>query len=107
MPELYQIIERPIITEKALTLTGENKYAFIVHPASNKFEIANAVVELFENAGEGDKKLTVVSVNTINVKGKSKNYRTFGRYTKGKTAGFKKAYVTLAAGQAITLFEGV
>ena len=107
MPELYKIIERPIITEKALSLTGENKYAFVVHPSSNKFEIAKAVEELFENGGEGDKKLTVVSVNTLNVKGKAKSYRTFGRYTRGKSAGFKKAYVTLAPGQAITLFEGV
>ena len=107
MPDLYKVIERPIITEKALGLSGESKYAFVVHPDANKFEIARAVETLFENSGEGDKKLTVTAVNTINVKGKAKSYRTFGRFTQGKTAGFKKAYVTLAAGQVITIFEGV
>jgi large subunit ribosomal protein L23 len=107
MPDLYQIIQRPIITEKALGISGEGRYAFLVHPDANKLEIARAVETLFENSGEGGGKLTVTSVNTINVKGKAKRYRTFGRFTQGTTAGFKKAYVTLAPGQAITLFEGV
>ncbi|MGC4045581.1 MAG: 50S ribosomal protein L23 [Armatimonas sp.] len=107
MPDLYQTILRPVITEKALAASGEGRYAFLVHPGANKLEIKKAIETLFENSGEGGGNVTVTSVNTINVKGKAKRYRTFGRFTQGTTAGYKKAYVTLAEGQAITLFEGV
>lgn len=106
MPGVYEIIERPIITEKSLTMNGERKYAFVVHPDANKFQIREAVETLFKD-GEGEGKLTVTSVNTINVKGKTKRYRLFGRFSQGKTPGYKKAVVTLAEGQSIQLFEGV
>jgi large subunit ribosomal protein L23 len=105
MPELYKIIERPVITEKSLTASGENKYAFIVHPDANKIQIRDAVQKLFTTAEGGA--VTVTAVNTMNVKGKTKRYRTFGKFSVGKTPTVKKAIVTLAEGQAITIFEGV
>ena len=105
MPDLYQIIERPIITEKALTASGDRQYAFIVHKEANKFEIKDAVQKLFQTA-EGVP-LKVKAVNTITIKGKTKRFRAFGRANVGKTAAFKKAIVTLAEGQSITIFEGV
>lgn len=105
MPDIYQIIERPIITEKGLELNGQRKYAFVVHPAANKFQIKDAVQALFTTP-EGEP-VKVTDVNTINIKGKTKRVRAFGRQTSGKQSGFKKAYVTLAEGQSIQIFEGV
>jgi large subunit ribosomal protein L23 len=105
MPDLYQIIERPIITEKALTAGGDRQYAFVVHPQANKFEIKNAVQKLFTTP-EGEP-IKVAAVNTITIKGKTKRFRAFGRANVGKTSGYKKAIVTLVEGQSITIFEGV
>lgn len=106
MPDIYGVIERPIITEKSLTLNGERKYAFVVHPDSNKIQIRAAVETLFTNAEDGSK-LTVTGVNTMVVKGKTKRFRVFGRFSVGKTPNYKKAIITLAEGQSIQLFEGV
>lgn len=105
MPDLYRIIERPVITEKALTLNGERKYAFIVHPDANKLEIRAAVETLFTTPEGG--KISVTAVNTIKVKGRTKRYRLFGRMSVGKTPTYKKAIVTVAEGQSIQIFEGV
>ena len=106
MPDLYKIIERPLITEKALGMNGERKYSFVVHKDANKIQIRHAVQTLFEN-GEGGGPLTVKDVNTFNIAGKSKRFRAFGRLTMGKSSPKKKAIVTLAEGQTITIFEGV
>ncbi|MFM7323282.1 MAG: 50S ribosomal protein L23, partial [Armatimonadota bacterium] len=97
MPDLYQVIQRPVITEKALTMNGERKYAFIVHPEANKIEIRAAVEALFTTPEGG--KLSVTDVNTIRVKGRTKRYRLFGRMSVGKTPTIKKAVVTVAEGQ--------
>lgn len=106
MPDIYSVIERPIITEKSLALNGERKYAFVVHSDANKIQIRAAVETLFTNAEDGAK-LTVTGVNTMVVKGKTKRFRVFGRFSVGKTPDYKKAIVTLAEGQSIQLFEGV
>lgn len=105
MPDLYQIIERPIITEKALGVNGLNQYVFVVHKEANKIQIREAIEKLFTQPD--GQPLEVVSVNTINMRGKQKRMRVFGRYSSGKTADFKKAIVTLAEGQTIQIFEGV
>ena len=105
MPDVYQVIERPIITEKALTAEGDRQYAFVVHKDANKFQIKDAVQKLFTGSDGGP--LKVIAVNTITIKGKTKRFRAFGRANIGKTSGYKKAIVTLAEGQAITIFEGV
>jgi large subunit ribosomal protein L23 len=105
MPDMYQIIERPIITEKALAAGGDRQYAFVVHREANKFQIRDAVQKLFTTP-EGQP-VVVTAVNTITIKGKTKRFRAFGRANVGKTSGFKKAIVTVAEGQSIQIYEGV
>lgn len=91
----HGIIMRPLITEKAQILTGQNKYVFEVDKRANKLQIKEAVELAFN--------VRVVTVNTTMMKGKSKRY---GR-RESKMPDWKKAIVTLAAGQKIELFEGV
>ena len=92
----YEIIERPLLTEKTTDLSHFGKYTFRVNKDANKIEIAQAVKAIY--------RVNVVKVNTLNVKGKK---RRVGRYPEGKTSDWKKAIVTLAAGESITLFEGL
>ncbi|MCE5200681.1 MAG: 50S ribosomal protein L23 [Armatimonadota bacterium] len=96
MKDAYTIIKRPLITEKSMSISATSKYAFEVDINANKIEIADAVKKLFPQ-------VDVVKVNTLRVKGKSKRV---GRMPEGKTADWKKAYITLAPGQRIEIFEG-
>lgn len=89
------ILKKPIVSERSMGLTAENKYSFYVDPKANKIEIKHAVQELF--------KVTVTDVNTMNVKGKTKR---MGKYL-GRTADRKKAIVTLKDGDKIEIFEGM
>ena len=90
----YDIIKRPIITEKSMSLKEQsNKYTFAVDPKANKIEIKEAVEAIFN--------VKVLSVNTLNVAGKTKR---MGKY-EGKTAAYKKAIVELAEGQTIAAFN--
>ena len=91
----YQVILRPLITEKATILASEGKYAFEVDRRANKNQVRVAVQIAFE--------VTVVKVNTMNVRGKT---RRVGNRTSRKSD-WKKAIVTLAEGDTIQLFEGV
>lgn len=91
----YDVIVRPLITEKATVLAGENKYAFEVDRRANKKQIHDAVHIAF--------KVRVTKVNTMNVHGKSR--RTGRRSTRSRD--WKKAIVTLAEGDTIQIFEGV
>lgn len=86
---LYQIIERPIISEKSVRESVNGRYTFRCKPGANKTEIAQAVAGLFD--------VKVAVVNTTNVKGKTKRV---GRAPQGKKADWKKAVVTLAEGSA-------
>ncbi len=93
--ESYDIIRRPIITEKA-TLASENGIiAFEVAISSTKKQIKNAVENLFS--------VKVVAINTLIVKGKVKRFR--GKL--GKRRDLKKAYVTLAEGNTIDVTTGL
>ncbi|MCL6518619.1 MAG: 50S ribosomal protein L23 [Armatimonadetes bacterium] len=96
MKDPYQIIERPIVTEKSIAGTDQRKYTFRVNRRANKIEIARAIEQIFN--------VKVQDVNTINVKGKKKR---LGRYPEGKTPDWKKAIVTLKPGQKIEIFEGM
>jgi large subunit ribosomal protein L23 len=96
MRDPYQIIERPLLTEKSMDQSHYGKYTFRVADDANKIEIADAVEKIF--------KVKVTKVNTLNVRGKP---RRVGRFPQGRTSGWKKAIVTLAPGQTITLFEGL
>jgi large subunit ribosomal protein L23 len=93
--EPYQIIRRPIITEKSTRLMDtENKYEFRVNPDANKFQIKDAVQKLFS--------VTVVDVTTMNVKGKPRRH---GRSRlPGKRSDWKRAIVKLREGDRIELF---
>lgn len=90
------LIIEPCVTEKSNTLRLEkNVYIFKVMRDSNKIEIKKAVESIFN--------VTVTNVNTIRVLGKIKKQ---GKYS-GRRTSWKKALVTLKAGDAIAAFEGV
>jgi large subunit ribosomal protein L23 len=94
-----QVVLRPVISEKSMDQTQRSKYTFAVHDDANKLQIREAVEQLF--------KVTVIDVNvlTMKVKEKSRNRRR-GR-VRGFTSPWKKAVVTLKAGDKIEFFEGV
>ena len=93
----YDIIKRPIITEKSASLFEMKKYTFEVAKDANKIEIAKAVEEIFG--------VQVAKVNTVRMQGKAK--RT-GAYPVGKRPDYKKAIVTLTAdSKTIEFFEGM
>jgi len=92
---LYEVLRRPLITEKATLLKEEDKYAFEVARKATKCQIKEAVEQAF--------KVKVNKVNVITVPGKT---RRFGR-RQVTGSSWKKALVTLAPGHKITLFEGV
>ena len=94
-PRHYDTILAPVITEKATYLSDQNKVVFRVAKDATKAEIADAIQELF--------KVTVVKVNTLVVKGKTKRWR--GRL--GQRSDVKKAIVTLAEGQSIDVATGL
>ena len=97
MKTAYDIIKRPIITEKSMAATAEKKYTFEVAKDANKIEIAKAVEEIFG--------VKVAKVNTMNMYGKEKRV---GRYPAGRRPARKKAMVTLTAdSKTIELFEGM
>jgi len=92
---IYQIIKRPVITEKSNTSKeGFNQITFEVHPNANRVEIKEAVEKLF--------KVKVLRVNVINMEGKKKRV---GRIM-GKKQDWKKAMVKLAPGEKVDFFEG-
>ncbi|MFZ2397984.1 MAG: 50S ribosomal protein L23 [Smithella sp.] len=94
--EVHQVIKKIVITEKSTTAREEsNKYFFEVDRKANKVEISNAVEKLF--------KVKVADVCVINVLGKKKR---MGRIV-GQKSSWKKAIVTLAAGNRIEIAEGV
>ncbi len=92
---MYELIRRPIITEKATMMSERNQVAFQVAITATKPEIKAAVEGLFGVKVEG--------VNTLVQKGKAKRFR--GR--PGVRSDMKKAYVTLAEGQTIDLSAGL
>ena len=87
-----EIIVRPIISERAFDMQELNRYTFEVDKRASKIEIAAAIEEIFD--------VTVLKVNTSNVKPKTKRVR----YVAGKTRTWKKAIVTLVEGDSIELF---
>ncbi|MBP5153414.1 MAG: 50S ribosomal protein L23 [Lachnospiraceae bacterium] len=93
----YDVILRPVITEKSMNLMSEKKYTFYVHPDATKTQVKDAVEKLFAGT-------KVASVNTLNQSGK---LRRRGM-TQGRTAKSKKAVVSLTADSAdIEIFEGL
>ena len=91
----YEVIRRPVVTEKSTLLQAQNKYVFRVATAANKAQIKEAVEKAFS--------VKVLSVNVSRVHGK---VRRMGRAV-GRTPDWKKAVVTLRAGDRVEYFEGV
>jgi len=93
--QLYEILRRPLVTEKNATLQAVGKYAFEVDRRANKIQVKEAVEKAFN--------VTVTGVNVMNMPGKMK------RMGKGMTLtpNWKKAVVTLKPGEKIDLFENV
>ena len=95
--QYYDVIIRPVITEKSMADMGEKKYTFLVHPEANKTQIKEAVEKMFEGT-------KVKSVNTINMDGKKKRRGM----VVGKTAKTKKAIVALTEeSKDSEIFEGL
>ena len=95
--QYYDVIIRPVITEKSMADMGEKKYTFLVHPEANKTQIKEAVEKMFEGT-------KVKSVNTMNMDGKKKRRGM----VVGKTAKTKKAIVALTEeSKDIEIFEGL
>ena len=93
----YDVILKPVVTEKSMTAMGEKKYTFYVNPDATKTQVKEAVEKMFEGT-------KVASVNTMNSVGKKKRR---GRAV-GTTAKTKKAIVQLTAdSKDIEIFEGL
>lgn len=93
----YDVILKPVITEKSMNAMGEKKYTFLVHPEATKTQIKEAVEKMFEGT-------KVKAVNTMNLDGKKKRRGM----TVGKTAKTKKAIVALTEeSKEIEIFSGL
>lgn len=95
------IIIKPIITEKMTAISEKitNRFGFIVDRKANKIEIRKAVESLYG--------VKVELVNTMVYRGKSKSRNTKAGLITGKTSAFKKAMVTLAAGETIDFYSNI
>ena len=93
----YDIILKPVVTEKSMSTMADKKYTFYVHPEATKVQIKEAVEKMFEGT-------EVESVNTLNLKGKVKRRG----YTSGRTINKKKAIVQLKeTSKEIEIFQGM
>ena len=95
--QYYDVILKPVVTEKSMSAMGEKKYTFLVHPEANKTQIKEAVEKMFEGT-------KVASVNTMNMDGKKKRRGA----VIGKTVKTKKAIVQLTEdSKDIEIFSGL
>jgi large subunit ribosomal protein L23 len=95
MPDLYNIVVRPIVTEKSSAAYGaRQEYAFMVDPSATKPQIREAIEHLFD-----------VRVKSVRTAQQRKRQRSMGK-TRGTRPRWKKAYVSLHEGDSIEIFEG-
>lgn len=93
----YDVILKPVVTEKSMNSMSEKKYSFLVHPEATKVQVKEAVEKMFAGT-------KVASVNTMNLDGKNRRRGN----TSGKTSKTKKAIVQLTADSAeIEIFSGL
>ena len=93
----YDVILKPVLTEKSMNMMGDKEYTFLVHPDANKAMIKEAVEKMFDGA-------VVERVNTMNCEGKTKRRGM----TQGRTAKTKKAIVRLTQdSKEIEIFTGL
>lgn len=98
MTTLYEILRRPLVTEKTSYQSGRNQYTFIVADSVTRTQVKDAVETIYD--------VKVTRVNIINVPAK-RSRRLRSRRMSVRKPAFKKAIVTLAAGQTLPIFEGV
>jgi large subunit ribosomal protein L23 len=99
MTTLYEVLRRPLITEKSNYQSSKlNQYAFEVAPEATRTMVKDAIETLFD--------VKVESVNIINTAAK-RGRRARSRRLLVRRAGYKKAIITLQAGQTLQIFEGV
>ena len=95
--QYYDVILKPVVTEKSMNAMADKKYTFLVHPEANKSQVKEAVEKMFPGT-------KVDKVNTMNIQGKTKRRGM----TVGKTAKTKKAIVKLTAdSKEIEIFSGL
>jgi large subunit ribosomal protein L23 len=95
--QYYDVILKPVVTEKSMNAMAEKKYTFLVHPEANKSQIKEAVEKMFDGA-------KVKAVNTMKQDGKTRRRGM----VYGKTAKTKKAIVTLTEdSKDIEIFAGL
>lgn len=95
-----KVIIRPVITEKAESLTEKrNQYTFVVEKSANKIQIKKEIEELY--------KVNVTDVNTIRMPGKIKVKGTRSGYQVGRKPSFKKAIITVESGETIDIYKNV
>ena len=95
--QYYDVILKPVVTEKSMNAMAEKKYTFLVHPEATKSQIKEAVEKMFEGT-------KVKSVNTMNLDGKKKRRGM----VYGRTEKTKKAIVALTEeSKEIEIFEGL
>ena len=98
--EAYEIIRKPLLTEKSYVGIQNKVYTFVVDKRATKTEIKKAVEKIFN--------VEVEKVNTVNVKGQTKTQNTKAGRTVGKTSDYKKAIVTLKeSSKPIAFFESL
>ncbi|MFM7031872.1 MAG: 50S ribosomal protein L23 [Bacteroidota bacterium] len=95
-----ETLKKPVVTEKMTRLAEKHQqYAFKVDKRANKIQIRTAVEAMYG--------VTVESINTMRYAGNSRNRNTKGGLVRGRTDSFKKAIVTLKAGESIDYYSGL
>ena len=99
MSTIYDVLRRPLVTEKSSYQSGKlNQYSFVVANSATRTQVKDAIETLYD--------VNVVRVNVINVPAK-RGRRLRSRRLLVRKVGYKKAVITLAAGQTLQIFEGV
>ena len=93
--KLYDVIERPVVTEKSTIAAEMGKYIFKIFPSATKSQVKQAIEAIFE--------VKVDKINIINIDGKTKRFKG----VKGRRADIKKAVVTLKKGESIDIAGGM
>jgi len=97
---MSNVVLKPVITEKSTDLQEKLKrYIFVVEKSANKIQIKQEVEQLYG--------VTVEAVNTVIVRGKSKTRLTKAGAITGKSASYKKAFITLAEGEEIDFYANI
>ena len=100
MKDLYQILLKPIVTEKSTDLReSSNKYSFVVDANATKVEIRQAAEELLDLKGK------ILNVSTLRVRGKPKG-KLF-QHKRGRRPHWKKAIITVESGTDVQIFESI